>query len=73
MIDLYTTQISFLIFEAVFCLLAALVYSIGRDPLRIRKTVSVRTVHTSPSAHVTARKWTISEKPCSGLMPECMK
>lgn len=38
MIDLYTTQISFLIFEAVFCLLAALVYSISRDPLRIRKS-----------------------------------
>jgi len=41
MIDLYTTQISFLIFEAVFCLLAALVYSISRDPLRIRKSVVI--------------------------------
>lgn len=39
MIDPFTTQISFLIFEAVFCLLTALVYSLSRDPLRIRKAV----------------------------------
>lgn len=37
MIDLLTTQISFLIFEAIFCLLSALVYSVSHDPLRIRK------------------------------------
>lgn len=37
MIDLFTTQVSFLIFEAVFCLLSALVYSVSKDPLRIRK------------------------------------
>ena len=39
MIDPFTTQISFLIFEAVFCLLTALVYSLSRDPLRFRKAV----------------------------------
>lgn len=37
MIDPLTTQISFLIFEAIFCLLSALVYSVSRDPLRVRK------------------------------------
>ncbi len=37
MIDLFTTQVSFLIFEAIFCLLSALVYSVSRDSLRIRK------------------------------------
>ncbi len=39
MIDLFTTQVSFLIFEAVFCFLSALVYSVSRDSLRIRKSV----------------------------------
>lgn len=37
MIDLLTTQISFLIFEAIFCLLSAIVYSVSHDPLRVRK------------------------------------
>ncbi len=37
MIDPFTTQISFLVFEALFCLLSALVYAASRDPMRIRK------------------------------------
>ena len=39
MIDKFTMQVSFLIFEAVFCFLSALVYSVSRDTLRIRKSV----------------------------------
>lgn len=39
MIDFSTTQVSFLVFEAVFCILSALVYSVSRDPLRIRKSI----------------------------------
>ena len=39
MIDTFTMQVSFLIFEAVFCFLSALVYSVSRDTLRIRKSV----------------------------------
>ena len=38
MIDLFTTQVSFLVFEAFFCLLAALVYAISNDPLQSRKS-----------------------------------
>lgn len=39
MIDGLTLQLAFLIFEAVFCFLCALVYSIIKDPLRKRKSV----------------------------------
>ena len=39
MIDKFTMQVSFLIFEAVFCFLSALVYSVSRDSLRIRKKI----------------------------------
>ena len=39
MIDLFNTQMSFLLFEAVFCFLSALVYLVGRDPIRIRKHI----------------------------------
>lgn len=39
MIDKFTMQVSFLIFEAVFCFLSALVYSVSRDTLRIRKSI----------------------------------
>lgn len=39
MIDLFNTQMSFLLFEAVFCFLSALVYLVGRDPIRIRKRI----------------------------------
>ena len=39
MIDGLSIQLSFLIFEAVFCFLCALVYSVTRDPLRVRKSV----------------------------------
>ncbi|MCR4586337.1 MAG: EAL domain-containing protein [Lachnospiraceae bacterium] len=39
MIDIFTTQVSFLIFEAVFCFLSALVYSVSKDSLRVRKAI----------------------------------
>ena len=39
MIDGLSIQLSFLIFEAIFCFLCALVYSVTRDPLRVRKSV----------------------------------
>ena len=39
MIDVMTLQLSFLVFEAIFCFLCALVYSASKDPLPIRKIV----------------------------------
>ena len=39
MIDVFTAHVSFLLFEAIFCLLSAFVYSVSDDPLRIRKSV----------------------------------
>ena len=39
MIDVLTAHISFLLFEAIFCLLSALVYSVSEGPLRIPKSV----------------------------------
>ncbi|MCR5848096.1 MAG: EAL domain-containing protein [Lachnospiraceae bacterium] len=39
MIDFYSIQLSFLIFEAVFCFLSALVYSFSNDTLKRRKHV----------------------------------
>ena len=39
MIDPFTTKISFLIFEAVFCALGAIVYAVSEDHLRLRKAV----------------------------------
>ena len=39
MIDYFTTQVSFLLFEALFCFLSALVYSFSKDPLRTRKSI----------------------------------
>ena len=39
MIDALTAHISFLLFEAIFCLLSALVYAVSKDPVRIRKSV----------------------------------
>ena len=39
MVDILTTQMVFLIFEAIFCLLSAQVYSVSRDTLRFRKSV----------------------------------
>ena len=39
MIDQFTMQVSFLIFEAVFCFLSALVYSASKDTLRLRKSI----------------------------------
>ena len=39
MIDVFTLQLSFLVFEAIFCFLCALVYAASKDPLPIRKTV----------------------------------
>ena len=38
-IDLFSTQVAFLIFEAVFCFLSALVYSFSKDTLYARKSV----------------------------------
>ena len=39
MIDLMTLQLSFLVFEAIFCFLSALVYFASKDPLPFRKSV----------------------------------
>ncbi|MCR4558251.1 MAG: GGDEF domain-containing phosphodiesterase [Saccharofermentans sp.] len=39
MIDVMTLQLSFLVFEAIFCFLCALVYSASKDTLPIRKIV----------------------------------
>lgn len=39
MIDGLSIQLSFLIFESVFCFLCAMVYSVTKDPLRVRKSV----------------------------------
>ena len=39
MVDGFSVQLAFLIFEAIFCFLSALVYSVSKDPLQIRKSV----------------------------------
>ena len=41
MIDVFTMQVSFLIFEAAFCFLAALVYAASKDSLRMRKRIVI--------------------------------
>ena len=41
MVDGFSLQISFLIFEGIFCFLSALVYGLSRDPLRQRKHVVI--------------------------------
>ncbi len=41
MIDAFSIQIAFLIYEAVFCLLAALVYAASTDKLKLRKRIVV--------------------------------
>ena len=41
MIDAFSIQISFLIYEAVSCLLAALVYAASTDKLKLRKRIVV--------------------------------
>ncbi|MCR4867086.1 MAG: diguanylate cyclase, partial [Lachnospiraceae bacterium] len=41
MIDAFSIQISFLIYEAVFCLLAAIVYAASTDKLKLRKRIVV--------------------------------
>ena len=39
MVDQFSIQLSFLIFEAVFCFLSALVYAVSKDPFKLRKKV----------------------------------
>ena len=39
MVDLFNVQLAFLVFEAIFCFLSALVYSVSKDPLQTRKSV----------------------------------
>ncbi|SMC43945.1 diguanylate cyclase (GGDEF) domain-containing protein [Oscillospiraceae bacterium] len=39
MVDQFSIQLSFLIFESVFCFLSALVYAVSRDPFKLRKKV----------------------------------
>ena len=41
MVDGFSLQISFLIFEGIFCFLSALVYGLSRDPLRQRKHIVI--------------------------------
>ncbi len=41
MIDAFTIQISFLIYEAVFCLIAAACYAVSSDKIKIRKKIVV--------------------------------
>ncbi len=37
--DQFSIQLSFLIFESVFCFLSALVYAVSKDPFKLRKKV----------------------------------
>ena len=39
MIDRFSIQVSFLLFEAIFCFLSSLVYIVSNDSLRIRKSI----------------------------------
>ena len=39
MVDQFSIQLSFLIFEAVFCFLSALVYAVSKDPFKLRKKI----------------------------------
>ena len=39
MIDAFTSQITFLLFEAVLCFILTPIYAVSKDPLRIRKSV----------------------------------
>ncbi len=39
MVDIFSVQLSFLVFEAIFCFLSAFVYFLSKDPVRIRKSV----------------------------------
>ncbi len=41
MIDIFTIQLSFLIFEAISCFLSTLVYAVSKDPFSKRKSVAL--------------------------------